>query len=271
MKLPESVIKRFASLTKSDDKKTTSSGIFYGTIKSVGSNPTVQLDGSTVTTPVILGAAAKEGDRVTVSIADHKATVSSNITNPASAYGAKDLFDNGKASDIFANAIFAKDISATGTITGAKLVGASISSDGSDGGINISNYLFRSYSKGSIVYSTTINCGQISGEYSRDVGGGSTEDHNYSLYPMALTFSSTDAQVLIGSEDGYGHFYNYTGHGIYYGTTKMLGFGEDVNGLYMFSDPTYARPYHSSTANVVITKYGVFGSRTVPQRDGNTI
>ena len=91
MKLPESVIKRFASLTKSDDKKTTSSGIFYGTIKSVGSNPTVQLDGSTVTTPVILGAAAKEGDRVTVSIADHKATVSSNITNPASAYAAKDL------------------------------------------------------------------------------------------------------------------------------------------------------------------------------------
>lgn len=275
MKLPESVIKRFASLTKSDDKKTTSSGIFYGTIKSVGSNPTVQLDGSTVTTPVILGAAAKEGDRVTVSIADHKATVSSNITNPASAYAAKDLYDDTvtpvkliKADKIDVDDLFAQNITATGVITGATL-----KSENGDGGILISNSIFRSYSQGvtsngaTTTYTTTINCGQIRGEShvisypdSSNPKIYTDEEYYYDLNPHLLSFSDTDAKILIGAEDGYAHYYVYTGHGIYYSDMKMLGFGEDDNGFYMFSDPTYARPYHSSTANVVITSNGVFGS-----------
>ena len=52
----------------------------------------VKIDGSTVTTPVVMAADVRNGDRVLVTIENHQANIIGNISSPASGRGASDLY-----------------------------------------------------------------------------------------------------------------------------------------------------------------------------------
>lgn len=81
MILPSNLISDFVKATK-DKPAQPRESVLYGTIQS--DTGYVQLDGSTVLTPIENKAViAKEGDRVTVTIKDHKAIVTGNIASPA--------------------------------------------------------------------------------------------------------------------------------------------------------------------------------------------
>lgn len=84
MELPVELLKEFAKATNdkknSPNKETTE----YGTVATDGTNYYVVLDGSNTRTPVSMAMDAENGDRVIVSIKNHKATVTGNLTSPAS-------------------------------------------------------------------------------------------------------------------------------------------------------------------------------------------
>lgn len=81
MILPSNLISDFVKATK-DKPSQPRESVLYGTIQS--DTGYVQLDGSTVLTPIENKAViAKAGDRVTVTIKDHKAIVTGNIASPA--------------------------------------------------------------------------------------------------------------------------------------------------------------------------------------------
>ena len=81
MILPSNLISDFVKATK-DKPAQPRESVLSGTIQS--DTGYVQLDGSTVLTPIENKAViAKAGDRVTVTIKDHKAIVTGNIASPA--------------------------------------------------------------------------------------------------------------------------------------------------------------------------------------------
>ena len=81
MILPSNLISDFVKATK-DTQAQPRESVLYGTIQS--DTEYVKLDGSTVLTPIENKAViAKTGDRVTVTIKDHKAIVTGNIASPA--------------------------------------------------------------------------------------------------------------------------------------------------------------------------------------------
>ena len=81
MILPSNLISDFVKATK-DKPAQPRESVLYGTIQS--DVEYVKLDGSTVLTPIENKAViAKTGDRVTVTIKDHKAIVTGNIASPA--------------------------------------------------------------------------------------------------------------------------------------------------------------------------------------------
>ena len=81
MILPSNLISDFVKATK-DKQAQPRESVLYGTIQS--DTEYVKLDGSTVLTPIKNKAViAKTGDRVTVTIKDHKAIVTGNIASPA--------------------------------------------------------------------------------------------------------------------------------------------------------------------------------------------
>lgn len=69
-------------ITKDDSQKQTET-IVYGTIKISDGKQYVQIDGSTLYTPITTTTTAKDGDRVTVMIKDHSAIVTGNMSAPS--------------------------------------------------------------------------------------------------------------------------------------------------------------------------------------------
>jgi len=88
MILPQTILKEFARATN-DSKKTSSEKTVYGTYVVDGNGkPFVRIDGSDSPTPVANAMDAQSGDRVTVMVKNHQATVTGNLTCPASARSA---------------------------------------------------------------------------------------------------------------------------------------------------------------------------------------
>lgn len=89
MDLPNSVVSDFAKLVSPDSQK--GEQILYGYVTSVSVDEDderiamVRFDGSAVDTPASLSMDAEQGDRVSVLVKNHEATVNGNITSPASA------------------------------------------------------------------------------------------------------------------------------------------------------------------------------------------
>ena len=85
MALSNDLIQQFVKATK-DDTKPKSETTAFGTVVYDG-KPYVKLDGSDLLTPVTTTVNVKDGERVTVTIKDHTATVTGNVSSPAARTG----------------------------------------------------------------------------------------------------------------------------------------------------------------------------------------
>ena len=82
MYLPKNIISEFVKITNDQPKEKAETTV-YGRIVKNGGNVYVRLDGSDILTPVTTTTDTLEGERVTVLIKNHTATVTGNITSPA--------------------------------------------------------------------------------------------------------------------------------------------------------------------------------------------
>lgn len=83
MSLSTDLISQFAKVTNDNSKREKGTAITYATVVSRGDIMYVQLDGSDVLTPVSSTVSVRDGERVTVMIKNHIATITGNITSPA--------------------------------------------------------------------------------------------------------------------------------------------------------------------------------------------
>lgn len=82
MALSNDLISQFVKVTTNDNKKQIETTV-YGTVKISDGKTYVQIDGSTMDTPISTTTDAKDGDRVMVMIKDHSAVITGNITAPS--------------------------------------------------------------------------------------------------------------------------------------------------------------------------------------------
>ena len=86
MSLSSDLISEFVKVTK-DDEKPKSEAIVYGTTVVYEGSTYVKLDGSELLTPVSTTSTTKNGERVTVMIKDHTATITGNMSSPSARSG----------------------------------------------------------------------------------------------------------------------------------------------------------------------------------------
>ena len=86
MSLPKNLITEFVKIT-ANTQETRKETTVYGNIVKNGNETYVQLDGSDALTPVSTTADTQHGERVTVLIKNHTATVTGNISSPAARTG----------------------------------------------------------------------------------------------------------------------------------------------------------------------------------------
>lgn len=82
MGLSEELISQFVKITK-DEKKTSTESILYGEIVDYNGDKYVRVDGSELLTPISTTTSVTAGERVTVMIKDHTATVTGNMSSPS--------------------------------------------------------------------------------------------------------------------------------------------------------------------------------------------
>ena len=82
MRLPKSLITEFVKITNDKFKENKETTV-YGNIVKNGEQTYVKIDGSDVLTPVSTTADAQQGERVTVLIKNHTATVTGNMSSPS--------------------------------------------------------------------------------------------------------------------------------------------------------------------------------------------
>lgn len=117
MALPSNVVKEFASAVNNSDTNSKTTTTYFGTVQTVNgtTGATVKLDGSDIDTPVTLGIVVSAGDRVVVTVADHSAQVTTNLSNIA----------NNKANAaIVADTLSVKDLNALNATIGGFVIGA---------------------------------------------------------------------------------------------------------------------------------------------------
>ena len=82
MALSQDLVSQFAKLTNNESKQKSDTTV-NGTYKTINGEEYVQIDGSDIWTPVSSTVEAETGERVTVLIKDHTATVTGNISSPS--------------------------------------------------------------------------------------------------------------------------------------------------------------------------------------------
>lgn len=82
MALSQDLVSQFAKLANSEPKQNKDTTV-NGTYKTIDGKEYVQIDGSEIWTPVTSTVEAETGERVTVLIKDHTATVTGNISSPS--------------------------------------------------------------------------------------------------------------------------------------------------------------------------------------------
>ena len=83
MDISNELISQFVKITNDTVKKKESESIVYGTVVTTEDGNFVKIDGSELLTPVETTADILDGERVTVMIKNHSATVTGNITSPS--------------------------------------------------------------------------------------------------------------------------------------------------------------------------------------------
>lgn len=99
MGLSSDLISQFAKATNDNVKREKETILTYGTTVKRGDILYVKIDGSDLLTPVTSTVNIRDGDRVTITIKNHNATVTGNITSPSA--GAEDITDAGKTATNF--------------------------------------------------------------------------------------------------------------------------------------------------------------------------
>ena len=128
MGVDRNLLSEFAKIT--NDTQTNTQTQLYGTVVTQGDKKYVKMDGSDIITPIISTTDIKDGERVMVSINNHIATVTGNITNP-SAGNDRVSYTEGKVDEfdyLFAGNITAGNIAAN-SITSDKILAGSITTD----------------------------------------------------------------------------------------------------------------------------------------------
>lgn len=128
MSVDRNLLSEFAKIT--NDTQTNTQTQLYGTVVTQGDKKYVKMDGSDIITPIISMTDIKDGERVMVSINNHIATVTGNLTNP-SAGNDRVSYTEGKVNEfdhLFAGNITAGNIAA-GSITSDKILAGSITTD----------------------------------------------------------------------------------------------------------------------------------------------
>lgn len=107
------MISQFVKVTN-DDAKTKSEKTVYGTVVTYGDSRYVKIDGSDLLTPVASTVTAKDGERVTIMIKNHSATITGNLSSPAARFGdVTDLGDEiGQFKLVMADKVTAEDVEA---------------------------------------------------------------------------------------------------------------------------------------------------------------
>ena len=128
MGIDRSILSEFIKVT--NDKNESKQVQLYGTVVTKGNSKCVKIDGSKIITPVRSTTDIKDDERVMVTIKDHMATITGNMSNPSVgndrvelAEGKIDRFDH-----LFAGNITAENIAA-GSITSDKILAGSITTD----------------------------------------------------------------------------------------------------------------------------------------------
>lgn len=85
MALSDNLLKQFASTVAVKKSNRGDSTIKYGVAVESEGELYVRLDGSDILTPVSMAMDAIDGDRVSVTIQNHTAVITGNLTAPASA------------------------------------------------------------------------------------------------------------------------------------------------------------------------------------------
>lgn len=93
MELASDLIKQFVDATNDSKSSTNNDKTLNATAVVSEDGVFVEIDGSTVRTPVVMAADVRNGDRVLVTIENHQASIIGNITSPGSGRGASDLYD----------------------------------------------------------------------------------------------------------------------------------------------------------------------------------
>lgn len=117
MSLSSDLISEFVKVTK-DDEKPKSETVVYGTAVVYEGSTYVKLDGSELLTPVSTTSATKNGERVTVMIKDHTATITGNMSSPSARSGdVKDVADELNTEKARINELIADDANIKGRLT----------------------------------------------------------------------------------------------------------------------------------------------------------
>lgn len=95
MQLSKNLISEFVKITN-DRSKPTAETTVYGNVVKNGGSTYVQIDGSDILTPVSTTADTQHGERVTVLIKNHTATITGNISSPAARTGDVQQLEEGK-------------------------------------------------------------------------------------------------------------------------------------------------------------------------------
>lgn len=96
MNIDSNLLKEFAKITNDSEQKS-ENRYLRGTIVKNSGGKYVQLDGSTTVTPISELVDVEEGDRVLVSIENHKATIVGNFSFPPSARKEQEAIDKSEA------------------------------------------------------------------------------------------------------------------------------------------------------------------------------
>lgn len=110
MELDSRLLRQFAEVANGNRETGEAENTAYGTVVKNGEVTYVRLDGTELLTPVSMAMDAEDGDRVVVTIKNHTATITGNVSSPASARTATkfmkftdeglavgDIGENGKA------------------------------------------------------------------------------------------------------------------------------------------------------------------------------
>ena len=117
MSLSSDLISEFVKVTK-DDEKPKSETVVYGTTVVYEGSTYVKLDGSELLTPVSTTSATKDGERVTVMIKDHTATITGNMSSPSARSGdVEDIADGLNTEKARINELIADDANIKGRLT----------------------------------------------------------------------------------------------------------------------------------------------------------